>query len=233
MFWSPAVTTFKATDCCAFPGWLKASMASVAKTMLIRCMTPPVDLLRVLSRIKMQRRCRKRDTDCVTDRQPALVVHQILVRSDADRIAVKASGIRSLGDPPAQHQAAVEQLIGWAEPRLLAAEVSYCRGGRGHLPNAVGNEARLLDGDATVERTFGDDDLPFGAADRQWHDIGGAHKAGDERRVWPIVNLLRSADLRDMPGIEDGDAVGHYHRFLAVMRDVHGGDAKILLQCLD
>src|ERR1700751_2254390 len=136
MFWSPAVTTFKATDCCAFPGRLRASMASAAKTMLIRCMPPPVDLLRVLNRIQMQRRCRKRDTDCVTDRQPALVVHQILVRSDAHCVAVKASGIRSLGDPPAQHQAAVERVIGWAEPRLLAAEVSYSRCGRGHPPNA-------------------------------------------------------------------------------------------------
>jgi hypothetical protein len=36
-----------------------------------------------------------------------------------------------------------------------------------------------------------------------------------------------------MPGIEDRDAVGHDHRLLAVMRDMHRSNAEVLLQCLD
>jgi len=58
-------------------------------------------------------------------------------------------------------------------------------------------------------------------------------KAGDKRRGRPIVDLLRRADLGDASGIEDHDAVGHHHRFLAIVRDMHGRDAEPLLQCLD
>ena len=48
-----------------------------------------------------------------------------------------------------------------------------------------------------------------------------------------VVDLFRSADLRDSPGVENGDAVGHHHRLLPVVCDMHGGDAEGLLQCLD
>src|SRR6202007_885908 len=118
-----------------------------------------------------------------------------------------ASGVSGLRDPPAQHQAAVERLIGRAEARLLAAEGSHRRVTRRHLPIAAVDERQLLDGDTAIERTFGNDDLPFGSAHRQWYDIGGAHEAGDERRVRPVVDLPRGADLRAMAGIHDGDAV--------------------------
>src|ERR1700758_282256 len=112
MFWSPAVTTFNVTACCAVAGRLKASTASAAKTMLIGCMTASRNLLRMFGRIEMQRRRRQGDTDRVTDAQPTLVVHQVLVRSDANRVTVKASEVRGLGDPPSQHKAAIERLIG-------------------------------------------------------------------------------------------------------------------------
>jgi hypothetical protein len=36
-----------------------------------------------------------------------------------------------------------------------------------------------------------------------------------------------------MPGIEYDTAVGHHHRLLPVMGDVHGGDAGLLLERLD
>ena len=36
-----------------------------------------------------------------------------------------------------------------------------------------------------------------------------------------------------MPGIENGDAVGHHHCLLAVVCDVHRSNAEILLQGLD
>jgi len=187
----------------------------------------------VLSWIEMQRRCRQGDADCVTDRQTTLVVNQILPRSDADRVAVKAPWIRDLSDRPAQHQAAVGRLIGRAEPCLLAAEVSHRRGAGGNLADAFGNRPRLFDSNARIERAFGDDDLPPGTCHRQRHDVGGAHEASDERRAWPGIDLVRGADLRHMPGIEDSDAVGHHHCFLPVMRDVYRGDAKLLLQRLD
>jgi hypothetical protein len=41
----------------------------------------------------MQRRPRQGDTNRVADAQPTLVVDQILVRSDANRVTVKASEI--------------------------------------------------------------------------------------------------------------------------------------------
>ena len=67
----------------------------------------------------------------------------------------------------------------------------------------------------------------------QRQDVAGAHKARDKRRVWMVVDLFRGADLRDPPGIENRDAVGYHHRFLPVVRHMHGGDAEGLLQCLD
>src|SRR6516162_2582843 len=107
MFWSPAVTTLSVTTCCAVAGIPQANAASAADMTVIRCVTASLELFCVLSWIEMQRRCRQGDADCVTDRQTTLVVNQILPRSDADRVAVKAPWIRDLSDRPAQHQAAV------------------------------------------------------------------------------------------------------------------------------
>ena len=106
----------------------------------------------------MQRRRRQSDADRLPDREPTLIVHQILVRSDPDCIAVKASGIRGLDDPSAQYQAAVRGLIGWTKPRLLAAEVSHGRGAERDLRSAAGCNARSVDNDAAIERALGDDD---------------------------------------------------------------------------
>jgi hypothetical protein len=68
---------------------------------------------------------------------------------------------------------------------------------------------------------------------RQRYNVAGPHKAGDERRVRVIVNILGPADLRDPPGLEDRDAVSHHHRLLAVVRDVDRGDGELALQRLD
>jgi hypothetical protein len=48
-----------------------------------------------------------------------------------------------------------------------------------------------------------------------------------------LRDVLWGADLRGMPGIEYDTAVGHHHRLLPVMGDVHGGDAGLLLERLD
>src|SRR5215472_13214594 len=160
MFWSPAVTTLSVAACCAATGRLRASAASAANKTVVRCMTASRGLANVLSRIEMQRRSGQGDADRLADREPTRVVHQILVRSDADRIAVKASGIRGVGDPSAQYQAAVRGLTGWTKPCLLAAEVSYGSGAERDLRSAAGCDS--LENHATIERAFGDNDLPFG-----------------------------------------------------------------------
>src|SRR6266851_591677 len=103
----------------------------------------------------------------------------------------------------------------------------------GPVFDTLGGEHRAIDVDAVAERSSADRDPPSLAAHPQWHDIAGAHEARDKRRVRAIVDLLRGADLRDAHAIENDDAIGHDHRFLPVMRDMHGGDAEGLLQCLD
>jgi hypothetical protein len=91
-----------------------------------------------------------------------------------------------------------------------------------------------VDFERVAERPFFDPDaLAAGAAQLERDDVGRSHKAGDERRVGVIVDLLRGPDLDGAPGIEDGDAIGHHHRLLSVVRDVDGGDAKVLLERLD
>src|SRR5258705_334102 len=80
----------------------------------------------------------------------------------------------------------------------------------------------LLDGESVGE-------TPRAQAD----DIAGAHEIGDEGRVRIVVELLRRAHLGDAPLVEDDNAVGHHHRLLAIVSDVHRGDAEIALQRLD
>ena len=48
-----------------------------------------------------------------------------------------------------------------------------------------------------------------------------------------IVDLLGRADLGDPSCIQDDEAIGHGHGFLAIMRDVDGGDAEPLLDRAD
>src|SRR5271167_1614503 len=104
----------------------------------------------MLSRIEMQCRRRQRDADRVTDRQPSLVVHQVLVRSDPDRIAIEAPRIRGLDDLPAQHQAAVVNSVERTEPRLLAAKVRHGRGAAGEALDASGEKLRRFDRYAAI-----------------------------------------------------------------------------------
>ena len=47
------------------------------------------------------------------------------------------------------------------------------------------------------------------------------------------VDVDRHADLLEPAGVHQGDAVGHRHRLLLVVRDVDRGDAERLLQLAD
>ena len=48
-----------------------------------------------------------------------------------------------------------------------------------------------------------------------------------------VVDLLRSADLRDSARVHHDDSVGHGHGLLAVVRDMDRREAEPALQCLD
>ena len=78
-----------------------------------------------------------------------------------------------------------------------------------------------------------DFDAAAGGPRLQLEHVARAHERRDERRIRPVVDLLGRAELGDAAGVEDGDAIGHHHRFLAVVRDVDRGDAELRLQGLD
>src|SRR5271165_1335897 len=233
MFWSPAVTTLSVTVCCAIAGTLTASATSAATTMLMRFMTTS---RRFIAHAEPDRdavpspatRCRSRHrSPAVAGRPPG--IGEVRPGPYSDR----SPRIRGLDDLPAQHQAAVVNSVERTEPRLLAAKVRHGRGAAGEALDASGEKLRRFDRYAAIKRTFGNGDLSLVAAHHERNDVGRAHEACDKGRVRPVVDLLGGADLRDMPGFEDGDTVGHHHRLLAVVRDMHRGDAEILLQGLD
>ena len=45
-----------------------------------------------------------------------------------------------------------------------------------------------------------------------------------------VIDLLRPAGLLDLPAVEQDDAIGHFERFILVVRDEQRGDADALLQ---
>src|ERR1700730_5034502 len=107
MFWSPAVTRLSVAFCCAMAGKPMANDSSTAMRMPIRCIClPPSRLLWLCDgccRIEMQCPQRQCDADRLADREPARIVHQILlILSDAYGIAVKPAGIGALQDFAAQ-----------------------------------------------------------------------------------------------------------------------------------
>ena len=103
--------------------------------------------------------------------------------------------------------------------------------GQSSIPLAASSEG--IDFDTVADRFFADRDPLTFSPHPQRHDITSAHEARDKRRVRTIVDFFRSADLRGATAVENDDAISHYHGLLAVMRDMHGGDAEGLLQRLD
>src|ERR1700732_4528543 len=101
MFWSPAVTRFSVTCCCAVAGG-PISPASAAMMMpMLFMVCPPCRLwvlrLRVLRRrVEMQSRRRQGDADRLADREPARIIDQIMMRPDTHGIAVEPAGIGAL-----------------------------------------------------------------------------------------------------------------------------------------
>ena len=73
---------------------------------------------------------------------------------------------------------------------------------------------------------------PYGvgcAADSERHAVVGSHKRRYEGRGRTVIDLLGCALLHNPAFVEDDDAIGHYHRFFAIVGDVYGGDAEFFL----
>ena len=75
--------------------------------------------------------------------------------------------------------------------------------------------------------------VPVVAACRAVDQVGAAHEPRDERARRPLVDVLRGAHLLDPALVHDGDAVGHGQRFLLVVGDEDGGDARLALDPAD
>src|SRR5450830_276691 len=58
--------------------------------------------------------------------------------------------------------------------------------------------------------------------------VHAADEVGDEAAIWRLVDFARRAHLQDAPFAHDGDARGHAHGLVLVVRDHHAGDAHLL-----
>ena len=97
-----------------------------------------------------------------------------------------------------------------------------------HVPGRPGGR------DDPLSFAHGHHDHAFvGAIRAQVDDVRDADEAGDERRRGPLVELTRPGDLLDQPLIHHRDPVGHRERFLLVVRDVHEGRLRLLLDVLE
>ena len=72
-----------------------------------------------------------------------------------------------------------------------------------------------------------------GAGDRSAKEVRDPEEAGDEGRLWQLVQLVRGPELLDPPLVHDRDPIGHRHRLLLVVRHVNEGDADVVLEALD
>ena len=70
---------------------------------------------------------------------------------------------------------------------------------------------------------------PVAGDDAGVEQVRHAEEAGDERRARALVQLRGRAELLDAPVLHHGDEVGHRHRLLLVVRDVHERDADLAL----
>ena len=96
-----------------------------------------------------------------------------------------------------------------------------------HLLRRAAQGARLDPGDGAVGQRHG-----VAAGDLRVEQVADAQEAGDERRVRPLVELGRRADLLDPALVHHGDPVGHRHRLFLVVRDVDEGDVDLGLDAL-
>ena len=63
--------------------------------------------------------------------------------------------------------------------------------------------------------------------------VADAQEAGHEPGLRSFVEILRRAELLVATLVHDGDAIGHRHRLLLVVRHVDEGDADLLLDALE
>src|SRR5438128_2748221 len=105
MFWSPAVTRFNVTCCCAAPGWASASRAAMTAAIpMIFCMCPPLLRCSASTRIEVQHAARQSNPHRVALREAARIVDEILLGPNPHRVAVEPAGIGRLGDLAAQYE---------------------------------------------------------------------------------------------------------------------------------
>ncbi|MNS63523.1 hypothetical protein D3C72_966190 [compost metagenome] len=69
-----------------------------------------------------------------------------------------------------------------------------------------------------------------GAAALERQPVTLADKLGHERRGRAVVDFLRRGVLLDLAVVHHGDAVGHQHGFVLIVRDHQRGDAEVALQ---
>src|SRR5260370_36499589 len=98
--------------------------------------------------------CRRRHGDAYrrADRTRTHIVHEVLETRNAHRVAVKTARIGALYDLSAQYEAAVDGLIGRAQPRILAPEMGIEGLVAGPVSDSLGGEQRGIDFDAVAER---------------------------------------------------------------------------------
>lgn len=144
-------------------------------------------------------------------------------------MAPMTAGIADAGNPAAQFERT--RLGG---NRIAAAGKAGGFGTKTQLHRPAGKRtARQCRDRRGIERTFRQFNLR--AVDPRLHgqNIFRAHERGNEQRCGLVVDVLWRSLLLDASSIHDNDTVSHHHGFLAIMRDVNGGDAKPLLQRAD
>src|SRR5262249_53458303 len=107
-------------------------------------------------------------------------------------------------------------------PRCASLCASFCASLRATLhatfDAALHTRARLA---GAVE--FGPERLPLvqqsTAVEHDRDAAGVAHECHDERRRGTVIDLVRRADLLQLSGIQNGDAVGELDSLLLIMRD--------------
>src|SRR5438034_1669753 len=63
-------------------------------------------------------------------------------------------------------------------------------------------------------------------------DVAVANELTHETSAWPMVDLEWWRQLLQLAVVEDGDAIGHGHRFRLVVGDVDHGDAHLAMDAL-
>ena len=110
---------------------------------------------------------------------------------------------------------------------LLRPYAYHARGARaraGEVRSHAGQSPDVRIGDKTRAVDFG-----YAAGD----EIGLADEGRDECVCRMAVHVVGAADLDDVAGRQHREALGHRQRFLLVVGDVDGGDARLAVDALD